>query len=31
MAVPPGSVGKNFYNSVALGVVSWDIFGLSVD
>lgn len=31
MAVPPGSVGKNFYNSVVLGVVSWGIFGLLAD
>lgn len=31
MAGPPGRVGKKFYNSVALGVVGWDILGLLAD
>lgn len=29
--VPPRRVGKNFYNSAALRVVSWDILGLLAD
>lgn len=31
MVVPPGRIGKNFYNSVVLRVVSWDILGLLAD